>query len=91
MNESENKKADGAEHHKEYDIIVNGTSKKWGEKEISFNQVVILAFGKIDPNARYTITYKRGHGDKPEGTLAPGDSVKVKEGMIFNVTPTNKS
>jgi len=32
-----------------------------------------------------------GHGSKPEGTLVEGDTVKVKEGMIFNVARTDKS
>ena len=92
MNELEKKrKTDDDKHQKEYNIIVNGSTKVWKEKEITFNQVVDLALGKIDPNSRYTITYKRGHGNKPEGTMVPGDSVKVKEGMIFNVTSTNKS
>ncbi len=39
----------------------------------------------------YTVTYKRGLGNKPEGTLVEGDTVKVKEGMIFNVARTDKS
>ena len=28
---------------------------------------------------------------KPEGTLVEGDDVKIKDGMIFNVTATDKS
>lgn len=91
MNESEEKKKPDDNHHKDYNIIVNGSTKVWGEKEIAFDQVVVLAFGKIDPKSRYTMTYERGQGNKPRGTMAPGDSVKVKEGMIFNVTQTNKS
>ena len=39
----------------------------------------------------FTITYRRGQGNKPEGTLDDGDTVKLKEGMIFNVTATDKS
>ena len=39
----------------------------------------------------FTITYRKGHGHKPEGTLLEGQTVKVKEGMIFNVTATDKS
>ena len=91
MNSTENKNVDAPEHQKEYKIIVNGREKLWNEKEISFDQVVVLAFDKIDPNISYTITYKRGHGNKPEGTMVKDDTVKVKEGMIFNVTATNKS
>jgi hypothetical protein len=54
---------------------------------------VSLAFpaGTSGANTIYTITYRRGHGQKPEGTLVDGQSVKLKDGMIFNVTPTDKS
>ena len=43
------------------------------------------------PNVLITVTYRRGHGEKPEGSLTEGASVRVKEGMIFNVAHTDKS
>jgi len=78
---------------KESIIIVNTREKVWGGKEITYQEVVELAFGSYtdDPLVVYTITYSRGHGDKPEGSLVKGASVKVKKGMIFNVTKTDKS
>lgn len=93
MNNLEHEKKDAPDKNKERTIIVNGREKIWSEKEITFDQVVELAFGSVstDPNVAYTVTYKRGEGNKPEGTMTKGDSVKVKEGMIFNATPTNKS
>ena len=75
-------------------IIVNGEEKQVEKKEeLSFDELVDLAF---DPRPTgdmivFTITYRRGEGNKPEGTLAEGGSVKVKDGMIFNVTATDKS
>lgn len=74
-------------------IIVNGRPKPVSQKELSFDEIVQLAFPGSVPNdtTLYTITYKRGHGGKPEGTLVAGDTVKVKDGMIFNVTATDKS
>jgi hypothetical protein len=74
-------------------IIVNGREKIVTTKELSFSEIVALAF---DPpptgqNIVFTITYRRGHGNKPEGSLTEGETVKVKEGMIFNVTATDKS
>ncbi|HUZ60312.1 MAG TPA: multiubiquitin domain-containing protein [Hanamia sp.] len=87
----ENKEGDGKT--KEVIILVNSREKQWNEKTISFDQVVILAFGSIsnDPNVSYTVTYKKGDNNKPEGILVKGDIVKVKEGMRFNVTQTNRS
>lgn len=79
--------------NKEYEIIVNSRDKVWNEKEISYDDVVILAFGSIsnDPNVIYAVTYKKGDNNKPEGIMDKGDSVKVKNGMRFNVTQTNRS
>lgn len=92
MKEEQNKhEAPG--QNKEFTIIVNAREKTFIGREISFNQVVELAFGSVstNPNIVYTVTYKRGEGDKPEGAMEQGDTVKVKEGMIFNATQTDKS
>ena len=43
------------------------------------------------PMSCLPITYRRGPKQNPEGTLVEGGTVKVKDGMIFNVTPTDKS
>ncbi|MEQ9218904.1 MAG: multiubiquitin domain-containing protein [Cyclobacteriaceae bacterium] len=74
-------------------LIVNGEEKGWDSKEISFDQVVILAFGSIsnNPNICYTVTYKRGPGQNREGSMVKGDVVRVKNKMVFNVTSTDKS
>jgi hypothetical protein len=38
----------------------------------------------------FTVTYRKAEGGK-EGFLVEGESVKAHEGMIFNVTATDKS
>jgi hypothetical protein len=86
----------GSEGHgqdKAFNIVVNGRQKTVTTKELTFAQVVALAFDNppSGPNIVFTITYRRGEGNKPEGTLVEGDTVKVKDGMIFNVTATDKS
>lgn len=80
-------------HEKTFTVIVNGREKTVTTKELTFAQVVALAFDNppTGPNIVVTITYRRGEGNKPEGTLSEGGSVKVKDGMIFNVTATDKS
>jgi hypothetical protein len=72
---------------------VNGQPKTVTERRLSFSELVSLAFDDppSGPNIVFTITYRRGRGNKPEGILATGEEVKVKEGMIFNVTATDKS
>ena len=72
-------------------IIVEGTEHEWPKGDaISFEQIVELEFGNYDPNTTYSVFYTRGEGNK-KGSLAPGGSVKVKEGMVFNVSPTGQS
>jgi hypothetical protein len=78
---------------KDLTIVVNGRDKLVNSKELSFTEVVALAFENppSGPNIVFTVTYRRGHGDKPEGTLVEGATVRIKDGMIFNVTATDKS
>ena len=81
------------EHDKEVTIIVNTREKTWNKNEISYEEVIVLAFGSYsnDENVVYTVTYSKGPDSHHEGSLVKGGSVKVKDGMIFNVTQTNKS
>ena len=75
-------------------IVVNGEPKTVDKKEeLAFDEVVDLAFNPrpVGEQIVYEITYWRGHGNKPEGHLVEGGSVKVKDGMVFNVTYTDKS
>lgn len=74
-------------------IIVEGTEHEWPKGEINYAEVVTLEVPDYaqHPEITYSVRYKRGQGNKPEGTLAPGASVKVKEGMIFNVSETGQS
>jgi hypothetical protein len=81
----------GQPPQKHFTIIVNGREKIVTDDEISFAQVVVLSGLPSTPTTVFTVTYRRGEGKKPEGTLVEGQSVKVKDGMIFNVTATNKS
>lgn len=78
---------------KEITIVINGREKTVSGKEISSGELVELAFDN-PPTGEFicfTITYRKGHGNKPDGNLAEGEAVKIKKGMIFNVTATDKS
>ncbi len=84
----------GNGRNKAVTIIVDGTPHEWEEKEISYEQVVDLAYDGNPPsgeNILITVGYRRGHDDNHEGDLGPGQSVKVKDGMIFDVTATDRS
>jgi len=74
-------------------IIVEGTAHEWTKKEITYDEVVTLEVPDYvqHPEITYSVTYKKAQGNKPEGDLAKGESVKVKDGMIFNVSETGQS
>jgi hypothetical protein len=75
-------------------VIVNGRPKPVPKNaELSYRDVVILAFGDVPENEciDHSVTYSRGTGNKPTGTLRQGQAVKAKDGMEFDVTQTNRS
>jgi hypothetical protein len=74
-------------------IVVEGTPHEWSKDEITYAEVVTLEVPDYaqHPNITYTVRYKRGQGNKPEGILAPNASVKVKDEMVFNVSETGQS
>ena len=93
MNNSQGKNHNDHGHDKEFTIIVNGREKVVTSKRLSFTEIITLAFDS-PPTGEFivfTVTYRRGHGNKPEGTLVEGETIKIKDGMIFNVTATDKS
>ena len=74
-------------------VIVNGRPKHVTTSTLFFDQVVRLAFDPVPsgPNILFTISYENGPHANPEGSLMEGGSVEIKNGMIFNVTATDKS
>ena len=80
-------------HSHSITIIVEGTSHQWSKKTISYDEVVTLEVPDYaqHPEITYSVKYKNGYGDRPEGTLSKGEYVRVKDGMIFNVSETGQS
>ena len=75
-------------------IIVNGREKSVAKGELTFDEVVKLAFDSppYGTNTLFTITYRKGGNEhRPDGHLVSGGTVKVKKGTVFNVTATDKS
>lgn len=93
MQTEENKKGEAPGQNKTFTIFVNTREKSWAEKEITFRQVVGLAFEnpEFKPEIVYTVTYSKGEDKKPKGTLTDNQSVHVKEGMIFDVERADRS
>ena len=74
-------------------IVVNGRPKTIDKGELSFEEVVALAFPNPPSSdvTVFTVAYRKGEGNHPQGTLTPGRSVRVKEKMVFDVVATDKS
>jgi hypothetical protein len=76
---------------KEFTIIVNGRPKVVKQKKQSYRDIARLAYPDADfDKFLYTITFFNGpHGH--EGDLVEGETVKVKDEMVFNVRRSDKS
>ena len=80
-------------------IIVNAREKviPVGELsengEFSFTQAVNLAYDPppSGPDIVFTVSYRDGAGRPPEGRLVDGQSVKIQDGTVFNVSFTDRS
>lgn len=74
-------------------IFVNTREFPWEEREISYEQVYGLAFPDepLNDGDVVRIEYSRAHGSSGDGALHPGEKVKVKPNMVFDVYVTVRS
>lgn len=79
----------GQDH--KFTVIVNGQRRTVDGDQLSYEQVVRLAFPNVDPNTAYTVTYDKGPKENREGSMDAGDKVRIQNGMVFNVSATSKS
>jgi hypothetical protein len=93
MSETENSVVDDAERRPNTDLIfVNQDKHRVATERVSYAEIV--AFYLSDggtPSNEYLVKYSRGPAQNPSGTLAPGNKVKVKDGMRFRVSGTGES
>ena len=77
----------------EVTILVSGSPHKWTKAQISFEEVITLAYGSYNdsPNVAYTVAYEDGPKQNLEGSMIRGTVVYVKHKMIFHATATDKS
>lgn len=74
-------------------IYINTRPHQWNTKQISFEQLVELAYPGQPPSEQitYTVQYSRGHDGHGTGSLTAGHNIEVKDGMVFDVYQTNRS
>ena len=78
---------------KSFLITVNGRQRQVESDELSFDELVDLAFDDParGPQIVFTITFREAGGRVPEGELDEGQRLKVRDGTIINVTRTDQS
>ena len=78
---------------KGFQIIVNSREYTVDKEELTFDEVVDLAFpdGGRGDLISYTVLFYEAGGREQEGGLSKGEHVKVKDGTVFNVTRTDRS
>lgn len=74
-------------------IVVNGRPIPTTDEELSFDQLVDLAFEDParGPQIVFTITYRNAGGRIERGELDEGQRLKLRDGTIVNVTRTDQS
>jgi len=80
------------EHPQKISIIVNTREFYVDQRVLTYEFIVSLAFRNPDYSRKvYTVKYTDGVPPQPNGSLSPGDRVKVKNCIIFTVSHTDKS
>lgn len=76
-----------------FEIIVNGRRQTVPQAQVSFEEIVQIAFpGPHGPNVVFSMTFRHAASEPHAGELGPGGSVDVKkQGTVFNVTRTVQS
>ena len=79
--------------HKGYLIIVNGREKHVPGDEVTYDEVVDIAFpdGGRGDLIEYTVAYTNGGGRRTEGTVLEGDQAKIQDRTEFLVERTDRS
>ena len=78
---------------KAFSIVVNGRQRDVESEELTFDELVGLAFDDPvrGPQIVFTITFREAGGRVMEGELDEGQLLKVRDGTIINVTRTDQS
>lgn len=78
---------------KHIEVIVNGQPKSVAKEDLTYQEVVEMALGVYEgnPNIAYTVLYFKGNESKPKGELVKGEILKIRNGIVINVTRTDRS
>ncbi|BBE24571.1 hypothetical protein MN0502_34540 (plasmid) [Arthrobacter sp. MN05-02] len=90
---TDSKKDDGKKDDRTTDIYVNTRPAAWEGREISYADLLALAYPGETVSGEDTVTvrFSRGKDGNGAGSLTAGHSVNVKKGMVFDVVRTSRS
>lgn len=79
--------------HATVPVVVNGRTRELVAQEVTFEDLIGLAFPERTDlaNRLFTVTFRHGPADRPEGSLVATQSIQCKSGTVFHVTATDKS
>ena len=90
-----NEKNEGSkDEQKTFKITVNGRPRDVTVENLSYKDVVILAYGEAaanDEQFHFTVMYHHADQKPADGELLSGESVKIKNNTSFDVTKTIRS
>lgn len=83
----------GDPRDEDVEIIINGEAVEINKGRLSFADFAKLAFPELFGRDLicFTVSFTRGPKRRPEGVLLEGDKVRIVEGMVINVSATDKS
>jgi hypothetical protein len=85
-------KAEAEKSGKTVSILVNQDEHHVSKGKITYDEVVALYLSDGGASStEYLIKYSHGPHQNVSGTLAPGNEVKVQDGMRFRVSGTGES
>lgn len=93
MINQQTQKTDNTKGADVFHIIVNTREKEVRQEVLTFDEITKIAYpnpdGVNDPI--FTVSFKNADQKPSDGTLVSGESVKIKNGTIFNVKRTGRS
>ena len=75
-------------------VIVNGQERVVPEEEVSFEEIIALAYDESERGEQivFTVTFEASQArGGPEGEVGPGETLKVTDRVIFHVQRTDQS
>ena len=72
-------------------IIVNGETHFIDQETLSYEDIVLMAGRKPDRILTVVYSTRRKGDEQRQGTLTPGGSTLIEDGMVFSVADTSSA